>query len=63
MFALFAESPLSSMVVRLGILYSDFPKVFPVILLTDLCLYEYPGFFCSGFCYFLDLFLLEINLV
>ena len=63
MFALFVENLLSSVMVRLGNLYSDFPKAFPVILLTDLCFYEYPGFFCSGFCYFSDLFLLEINLV
>ena len=52
MFALFTENLLLSVMVRLGILYSDFPKAFSVILLTDLCLYEYPGFFCSGFCYF-----------
>ena len=31
MFALFAENLLSSVMVRLGILYSGLPKAFPVI--------------------------------
>ena len=29
------------------------PKALPVILLTELRLYDYPGLFRSGFCYFL----------
>ena len=38
--------------------------LFPIILLTELCLYEYPGFLALVYCYFLGLLLsLGVNFV
>ena len=64
MFALFTEKTFFHLWWYILVSFTRIlPKAFPVILLTELYLYEYPGFFCSGFVTFKTYFFLEINLV